>query len=165
MADEFIEHEHDATPSAADIEDFYGSQYLGASDIGTKKIRTKIVKVRPAEVKDRDTGRMKKKVIVWFESIDKGLILNKTNLFALNDALGKEPKGWLGATVGIKVDPNVTFGGKRTGGVRLHVLLPPAMTATPAAPAAKPAPAAAAADWPAEAGDPGFAPGNFESAQ
>ena len=75
-------------------------------------------------MKDRDTGRMKKKIIVFFESVDKGLVLNVTNKNMLTDALGKPPADWLGATIGIFVDPNVGFGGKKTGGVRLRVLLP-----------------------------------------
>jgi hypothetical protein len=34
------------TPSEADLEQCYGSKYLGAVDIGDKKIRTRIAKVR-----------------------------------------------------------------------------------------------------------------------
>lgn len=151
MSDEFLEHDLDV-PTEHDVDEAYGSRFLGVVDIGTKKLRTKILKVRKEEVKDRDTGRMKKKLIVFFESIDKGLVLNVSNKNILVDALGKAPAGWLGASIGILVDPNVGFGGKRTGGVRLRVL-GPAVTAKPAA---KPEPAKAkTAEWPEEKGDPG----------
>jgi hypothetical protein len=98
------------------------------------------------------------------------LVLNVTNKEALNNAFGKKPAGWLNATVGIFVDPNVMFGGQKKGGVRLRALLPPAPTAKPAAkPAPKPTtkpPAAAANEWPEEKGDPGPNPSmaDFEPA-
>jgi hypothetical protein len=82
----------------------------------------------------------------------------------LVDRLGKAPAGWLNASVGILVDPNVGFGGKKTGGVRLQ-MLGPAITPKPATkPATKPAPQPktmpppAAAEQPEEKGDPGFDP-------
>ena len=131
MADEFTETDLD-TPTEHDVDEAYGSRFLGVVDVGDKKIRTKILRVRKEEVKDRDTGRMKKKLLIFFEDIDKPLVLNVTNKNILVDAFGKAPAGWMNATVGILVDPNVGFGGKRTGGVRLRVLLPPAAAAKPA---------------------------------
>ena len=166
MSDEFPETDLD-TPTEQDIDEAYGSQFLGVVDIRDKKIRTKIVKVRMEGVKDRDSGKTKKKPVVFFEKIDKGLVLNFTNKEALIAAFGKAPAGWLGGTVGIMVDPNVMFAGQRKGGVRLRALLPPA----PAKPAAKPAKAKpttkAASEWPEEQGDPGADPGqaDFEPAE
>jgi hypothetical protein len=78
----------------------------------------------------------------------------------LVDRLGKAPAGWLNASVGILVDPNVGFGGKKTGGVRLQ-MLGPAITPKPAtkpAPQPKTMPPPAAAEQPEEKGDPGFDP-------
>lgn len=148
MSDEYLEPELDSTPTERDVDEAYGSRFLGVTDV-TKKIRTKILKVRKEDVKDRESGKLKKKIIVFFESIDKGLILNVTNKNILAAGLGKSPANWIGASVGIFVDPTVGFGGKQTGGVRLRVLLPPA--------AAKPAPAAATPPAAAD-GDPGFDP-------
>ena len=132
MGDEFPETDLD-TPTERDLDEAFGSQFLGVVDVGEKKIRTKILKVRKQDVEDRKTGKPKKKIVVFFENIDKGLILNFTNREALVKAFGKNPAGWRNATVGILVDPNVMFGGEKKGGVRLRALLPPA--------AAKPAPA------------------------
>jgi hypothetical protein len=155
MGDEFIEHDLE-TPTEHDLDEAYGSRFLGVVDIGDKKIRAKILKVRKEEVKDRDTGRMKKRLLVFFEGIDKPLVLNVTNKNVLVDRLGKAPAGWLNASVGILVDPNVGFGGKKTGGVRLQVL-GPAITPKPATkPAGKPA--VKSTPPAADDGDPGFDP-------
>jgi hypothetical protein len=154
MADEFHKHGLDLeTPSEADLDQAYGSRFLQASDIGDKKIRSKISRVRKEDMTDRETGKKKVRFVIFFESIDKGLILNATNKNMLVDALGKQPASWIGASVGIFVDPNVTYGNKRTGGLRLRVLTPPAGKPA-AAPATKPLPAAAATEQPE--GDPGF---------
>ena len=38
--------------------------------------------------------------------------------------LGRNPANWIGAHVGLYVDPNVTYAGKRVAGLRLRVLGP-----------------------------------------
>src|SRR5262249_49107869 len=45
MADDYSEHDLD-TPTEADLDLAYGSKFLSAPDIGTRKVRTKIIKVR-----------------------------------------------------------------------------------------------------------------------
>jgi len=158
MSDEFVETDLD-TPTAHDLDEAYGSRFLGVTDVGDKKIRARIAKARKEKIKDRDTGKEKTRIVVFFEGVDKPLVLNTTNKNSLVDALGKPPAGWIAATIGIYVDPNVTFGNVRKGGVRLRVLLPPvkkSAVAKPTPPA--PTPAAATEGWPEEPGDPGFDP-------
>ena len=58
MGDEFPETDLD-TPTEHDIDEAYGSRFLGVVDVGDKKIRTKI-RMRKEEVKDRDTGKSRK---------------------------------------------------------------------------------------------------------
>ena len=160
MGDEFFEHDTQ-TPSEKDVAEAFGSRFLGVVDVGDKKIRTKILRVRKGEVEDRKTGKLKKKIVVFFESIDKGLILNGVNRETLEIAFGKKPADWLNAIVGIFVDPNVMFGGLKKGGVRLRALLPPAPAAKPVP---KPAPATSSeptSEW-KEEGDPGPHPAKFE---
>jgi hypothetical protein len=155
MGDEFTEHDLE-TPTEHDLDEAYGSRFLGVVDIGDKKIRTKILKVRKEEVKDRDTNRMKKRFVAFFEGIDKPLVLNVTNKNVLVDALGKAPANWLNASVGILVDPSVGFGNKKTGGVRLRVLGPAIMPKSATKPAENPA--AKSTPPTADDGDPGFDP-------
>jgi hypothetical protein len=153
MRDESSDFDPD-TPTEADLDLAYGSKYLGTTDLGDRKVRTRIEKVRKGDLTDKD-GRKKMKIIIFFDALDKPLVLNQTNKEVLVSDLGRVPGKWEGASVGLYVDPNVSFAGKRTGGVRLRVL-EPAKAAKASKPAAtKPAPAT---EWPEEAGDPGFDP-------
>ena len=49
MSDEFSDYDPD-TPTEADLDLAYGSQYLGTVDLGGRKIRARIQKVRKAEL-------------------------------------------------------------------------------------------------------------------
>jgi hypothetical protein len=148
MSDEFVEHDLD-TPTEADLDSAYGSKYLSAGDIGTRKVRTKIVKVRKEELRGNE-GTKRVRFVLYCEGIDKGLVLNGVNKDRLVASLDKMPAKWVGASVGIFVDPDVMFGGKKTGGIRLRVL---------EAFQAKPAPKkTTAAQWPEQPDDPGFDP-------
>jgi hypothetical protein len=148
VADAFLDQDLD-TPTENDLNLAYGSKYLGVADLGTRKVRTSIQKVRKEELSD-DKGRKRMRFIIFFDALDKPLVLNATNKDELV-RLGRVPANWEGASVGVFVDPNVTYAGKKTGGVRLRVLEP----AKAKSPKPKPAPTA---EWPEEAGDPGFEP-------
>ena len=121
MAD-FIEQDLD-TPTEADLDSVYGTKFLSTGDVGDRKIRSKAQKVRKEDLRGKD-GRSNIRFVVYFEGLDKPLVLNKTNKEVLVSALGKVPANWIGASIGIYVDPNVTYGGVRTGGLRLRVLGP-----------------------------------------
>jgi len=121
MAD-FIEQDLE-TPTEADLDSAYGSKFLSGPDVGDRKIRTKVLKVRKEDIRGKD-DRIRKRLVLYLEGIDKPLVLNATNKDALVSALGKAPANWINASIGIYVDPNVTFGGVRTGGLRLCVLGP-----------------------------------------
>jgi hypothetical protein len=118
---EYVNADELDTPTAADLDAAYGSRFLGVSDVGTRKIRTKILRVRKEKVKDRDTGREKVRFVLSLAGLDKQLLLNTTNKNAIVDALGKNPADWIGGPLGIFVDPNVVYGANR-GGVRIRVL-------------------------------------------
>lgn len=148
MGDEFFETDLD-TPTERDLDEAFGSQFLNVVDVGDKKIRTKILKVRKQDVEDRKTGKPRKKIVVFFENVEKGLTLNFTNRETLVNAFGKNPASWRNAIVGIYVDPNVMFGGQKKGGVRLRALLPPVAPATKAS-------SETASEW-KEEGDPSTA--------
>jgi len=141
------------TPTEADLDTCYGSKYLSATEIGGRKIRTKIAKVRK-EALQQQGGPTRNKFVLSFSNLDKELVLNTTNKNALVDALGRNPADWIGAEVGIYSEPT-TFGGRPTRGLRLRVLNKPVTTPKAASmPALKPA-ATEETDWSDEPGDPG----------
>jgi hypothetical protein len=139
VSDDFLDTDLD-TPTEADLDLAYGSKYLGTTDLGDRKVRARIQKIGKEQLTDKD-GRKKLKFTVFFDALDKALVLNATNKDRLVAALGRVPAKWKGASVGLFVDPDVSFGGKRTGGVRLKVLEPvkTGKASKPATP--KPAPA------------------------
>jgi len=141
-----------STPTEGDLETCYGSKYLSAADLGDRKIKAKIARIRKEDLR-QDNGAVRGKFVIFFEGIDKGLILNQTNKNALVDALGKNPASWIGATVGLLAE-SVQFGGKTVRGLRVRVLHKP-VTASAHPPAPKPTPAGGGEPWPVEDGDPG----------
>jgi hypothetical protein len=111
------------------------------------------LKVRKAKLRGNDSTE-RVRFVLYLEGIDKGLVLNAVNKDRLVAALGKVPAKWENANVGIYVDADVVFGGKKTGGIRLRVLEP-----FQAKPAPKPVPKKATGpEWPEQPGDPGFDP-------
>jgi hypothetical protein len=152
------------TPTEADLDSCYGSKYLSATDLGDRKIRTKIARVRK-EGLPQQGGQVRKKFVLSFASLDKEMVLNTTNKNVLVEILGRRPADWIGAEVGIYAEPT-TFAGKPTKGLRLRVLNKPAATSAP-----QPAPSlaqrlAAEPSSAEQAGDPGFASaGNFGPAE
>src|SRR6516162_2167666 len=126
------------TPNEADLDDCYGSKYLSAADLGDKKIRTRIGKIRK-ETMRQQSGAERTKFVIYFTTLDKPMVLNATNKNALVDALGKVPASWGGADIGLYTE-NTQFAGKPVKGLRLRVLGPAktaaaASKATPAKPA------------------------------
>jgi hypothetical protein len=78
--------------------DFDQSKYLKAADIGEvgseKRVKIKAV------TKETDVGeRQETKACVWFTNLDKGLLLNKTNLRVLQSAFGNSMEAWVSKIV------------------------------------------------------------------
>ena len=77
----------------------------------------------------------KNRGVIHFHELDKGMVLNKTNLLRAAKAFGsEETDDWIGHKIVIYTDENVEFGGEIVGGLRLRA---PRTTAEPqpAAPA------------------------------
>lgn len=96
----------------------FPSNYLGKDDLPAP-ITTTILKVTQEELKS-DEGK-ELKTVLYFAGIEKAFICNKTNAFCLVDAYGDDSDFWAGKPVEIYVDPSVSFGGKRVGGLRLRI--------------------------------------------
>ena len=138
----------DDTPTEADLDACYGSKYLSATEVGDRKIRTKIARIRKQALQQQGGGT-RTKFILSFGTLDKELVLNTTNKTILVDALGRNPADWIGAEIGLFTEPTV-MAGKATKGLRLRVLNKPSGTASAPKPALKPD-----APWPDQADDPG----------
>jgi hypothetical protein len=73
--------------------EFDQSRYLKAADIGEvgseKRVKIKVV------TKETDVGeKQETKACVWFTNLEKGLLLNKTNLRTLQGAFGDAMDAW-----------------------------------------------------------------------
>jgi hypothetical protein len=106
------------------------SAYLKKEDFPKPEIHT-IEDVREEEV-TAPGKKPKAKLILYFDGIDKGLVLNQANGDTLFEITGTDdPEQWFGTRVEVYNDHNVMYAGKKLGGIRLRQA-PPAPAATPA---------------------------------
>jgi hypothetical protein len=99
--------------------DFDQSKYLKAADIGEvgseKRVKIKAV------TKETDVGeKQETKACVWFTNLEKGLLLNKTNLRTLQGAFGDLMDSWAGKIAVLYVVMD-NFRGKITDAVRVRI--------------------------------------------
>jgi hypothetical protein len=102
-----------------EFDDLYGSKYLTAADLHGETPHHRIGKVDPVELKQKD-GTTKRKFAVYFEGVEKALILNQTNAKKLAAAFGKERSKW----IGVEVELYAEMTGLGIEGIRLRPLKP-----------------------------------------
>lgn len=99
-----------------DMNSFVGSKFLGAVDYPRPAVLT--IEQVSEELIGKDKDR---KGILYFEKVDKPLVLNKTNIANLIDMMGTaESDQWVGKQVEIFTDPTVMYAGVRTPALRLR---------------------------------------------
>lgn len=134
-------------PSLSDIKQ---SKFLKQSDVTPPKLVT-IAGYSHVNVA-ADGADEDKKYCLSFHELDKPMVLNSTNGQIIAKISNSEDfDHWIGAKVVLFNDPNVSFGGRLTGGIRVRAPKPQAGTGlAPATPkptlatlAPKPAPAPA----------------------
>lgn len=69
--------------------------------------------------------------VLYFREREKGMVLNITTIRVLEQAYGGDTDHWIGNKVMVYVDPNVSFGGKVVGGLRLRMPKKQAVKAPP----------------------------------
>lgn len=123
------------------------SNYLSKEDF-PKPVQAEVAEV----IMEKMPGDGKMKPVVYIRNasdreldVERGIILNGTNWDAIAEMRGEDPNEtetdrWIGTLIVIFNDPNVSFGGKRTGGIRIRA----PKSAQPVA--RKPAPAAVPPD-------------------
>lgn len=70
--------------------------------------------------------------VLYFREREKGMVLNITTIRVLEQAYGGDSDHWTGNKVMVYVDPNVSFGGKIVGGLRLRTPKKQAVAPKPA---------------------------------
>jgi hypothetical protein len=103
----------------SDFDDLYGSKYFSVPDLHGETPRVRIGKVAPVELKEKDGGT-KRKYLVYFDAVEKPLVLNKTNAQKLAAVFGKDYAKWIGMEAELYAE--MTGLGKE--GVRLRPLKP-----------------------------------------
>jgi len=61
------------------------------------------------------------RLVAYFEGLSKGLVLNTANCETLREMTGTvDPNEWKDVALQLYVDPDVTYGGKKIGGIRIR---------------------------------------------
>lgn len=96
------------------------SKFMKKEDVGTGKLLTlRSVKQENVAMKDQAPEL---RWCAMFDSFDKPMVLNSTNLSLFERALGSDnTDDWVGKPVVLFNDENVSFGGVVTGGIRVDV--------------------------------------------
>jgi hypothetical protein len=103
----------------------FGS-YLKQEDLQGKQARVVIGSVVIEEIQG-DNNKKESKPVAHFVGKDKGLVLNKTICAELESITGTDDiDNWGGTPVILFVDPNVMYGGKKVGGIRVKAVAAPA---------------------------------------
>lgn len=103
----------------AKISEMLPSSYLKQTDFDEAGFIVTVATISQKNVA-RDDEAPEMKWIVYFQEFEKGMVLNSTNIQALAKACGSDDTDdWAGKQVVVYVDPNVGYGGKTTGGLRI----------------------------------------------
>ena len=98
------------------IDSAFPSKYLKGADLNGKTVRVTIDRVEIEEVGDGE-----RKPVLYFQGKDKGLALNRINADTISSSYGPETDDWGGQVVELYFDPNVYYGPKKVGGLRVRV--------------------------------------------
>jgi hypothetical protein len=96
------------------------AKFFSSSDLHGKTPQYTIGKTDKVELKGKD-GTSKKRYLIYFDGVEKPLVLNKTNATRLAAAFGKNRSGWVGKTVELYSEPT-----NLGEGVRIRPLKPTA---------------------------------------
>lgn len=96
------------------------SKFLKKEDVGERGALVTISGVKQANVAMQGADP-EMKWTISFTELDKPMVLNSTNIHLCAKACGSEDTDeWVGKKVVLYEDPNVSFGGKLVGGIRIR---------------------------------------------
>ena len=108
----------------ANIGQMIESKYLKQSDLDGE-VEVTILKVGQLNVA-REDQEPEMKWAMKLQEFKKPMVLNSTNIQLLAKACeSEESEDWIGKKVVIYADPNVSFGGKLVGGLRVKLPVKP----------------------------------------
>jgi len=110
------------------IGEMKSSKYLKKEDVGDGTVAT-IARLDHQDVSLENDPTDMKYVMYFKENLangeNKGMVLNWTNIQLCARACGSEETSeWIGKKICLYDDPNVSFGGKLTGGIRIRAVKP-----------------------------------------
>ena len=95
------------------------AQYLKKEDL-SDPVDTELLWVKEEKVTAPGKGTTTR-LVADFEGLSKGLVLNTANCETLAEMTGTDdPNEWKDVAVQLYVDPDVTYGGKKVGGIRIR---------------------------------------------
>jgi hypothetical protein len=95
------------------------AKYLKKEDIPSP-VNTSILWIKEEEVTTPGKGT-ETRLVLYFDGLKKGLVLNQANADALAEITGTDDtEEWADTPVQLWVDPDVTYGGKKIGGIRIR---------------------------------------------
>ena len=99
------------------------AKYLKKEDIPSP-VNTSILFTKEEEVTAPGKGTQTK-LVLYFDGLKKGLVINGVNGKALEDITGTgDYEQWSDKPIQLYTDPDVTFGNKQVGGIRIRKPLP-----------------------------------------
>jgi hypothetical protein len=106
--------------------DCSGSKYLKQDDIDQSGVTVTINRYDKHMIEGRNGEPDREKVVVFFDEIDKPLVLNATNADAIKTyTRASTPQESIGKKLELFVDPTIAFAGKVVGGLRFRPLQQP----------------------------------------
>jgi len=99
------------------------AQYLKKEDLAGP-VDTELLWVKEEKVTTPGKGT-KTQLVAYFEGLSKGLVLNTANCEILAEVTGTDdPSEWKDVVLQLYVNPDVKYGGKKVGGIRIHEPVP-----------------------------------------
>ena len=100
---------------------FTESKYLKHQELNGQDWVVTIDRVERQEIKNMDSNAMEKKFVLFFKELEKGMILNKTNmniLYALFNS--DESDDWVGKRITLYTKDDIEMGGEIMSGLRIR---------------------------------------------
>lgn len=134
------------------LEDISQSRYLKKADVGGATGIIVTIRDDPEghyeEMPSQDGEETKSEYVIYFDELEKGMVLKSLNFQLISKALGSDDSvNWAGQKIILFEDPSVLMKGKVVGGIRVREYNPnptptrPSQPRMNSAPAQRPAPA------------------------